>query len=261
MTDFAKALIAPLRPLLPRKLRHFIHRAGAFVGGDAAFPSMYSTLVYLKQWGFEPQRVVDVGAYEGEWTRMIRRLYPGTQVLMVEPQAGKRPFLEQTRDRLAPGVDFVQELLGPENGREVTFVEMETGSSVLEEQTPDWLAKNRVQKTVRTLDDVVQSQGWPRVDLLKLDVQGYELEVLKGSERVLPTCEIVLMEASLIPVNTGCPTIDEVFSYMRARGFRVLDLCDMHRRKDHALWQVDVVFVNEASALVPEPRLTEENWF
>lgn len=221
---------------------------------------MFSTLVYLRDWGFMPQRIVDVGAYEGEWTRQIRAIYPHAEVLMVEPQQSKKSHMRQVSKDLAPGVAYAQALLGPSAGMVVNFVEMESGSSVLEEQTPDWFPKQYTEKKTQTLDQLVRDQGWPGVDLLKLDVQGYELEVLKGGMQTLQHAEIVVMEASLIPINQGCPTIEEVLSFMKEHGFRLLDLCDMHRRRDRALWQVDVVFVNETSPLVPEPRLTEKNW-
>ena len=53
-----------------------------------------------------------------------------------------------------------------------------------------------------------------RVQLLKLDVQGYELEVLKGADGLLSAAEVVLLEASLIPVNKGCPLIADVIRFM-----------------------------------------------
>jgi hypothetical protein len=39
--------------------------------------------------GFSPNVVIDVGAYEGEWARMVHQIFPAAQILAVEPQREK----------------------------------------------------------------------------------------------------------------------------------------------------------------------------
>lgn len=79
-------------------------------------------------------------------------------------------------------------------------MEMETGSSVLEESSP--YNRNYVEKELVTLDSlVVRYPDFKKLDFLKIDVQEYELEVVKGASRLLAKTEFVLMEVSLIPVN------------------------------------------------------------
>jgi FkbM family methyltransferase len=250
-----------VRRLLPGAVRRRLRRVRSLFGAEeaSAFPSIEGTLRYLRDWGFSPRTVVDVGAYQGEWTRLVKEIFPAARVLMVEPQTGKQAALRQVCDAYPGEVVLSSELLGPEDGRTVEFAEMETGSSVYEERSP--VAREKTRRTVATLDSVVRSAGWSEVDLLKLDVQGYELEVLKGAASVLPTCEFVLMEASLIPVNQGCPLIAEVIGYMAGAGFRLLDFCSQIRRRDGALWQTDLMFVNERSRWLPSDRLTRANWW
>lgn len=96
--------------------------------------------------------------------------------------------------------------------------------------------------------------------MLKLDVQGYELEVLKGSSQALRAADVVLMEASLVPINDGCPLIGEVMSFMYDHRFRVFDFCSQIRRADGVLWQTDLLFLKAGSGITPDPRLTHENW-
>ena len=92
---------------------------------------------------------------------------------------------------------------------------------------------------------------WEKVDFIKLDVQGYELEVLKGGQKALQSVECILMEVSLIGVNQGAPLLHEVISYMKNIGFFVYDICSFVRRPiDQALWQIDVIFVKESSRLL-----------
>jgi hypothetical protein len=136
---------------------------------------------------------------------------------------------------------------------------METGSSILEEQSP--YPRNRLIKTTTTLDTVIQTVcKWDKVDFLKLDVQGFELEVLNGSSNCLKNCELVLLEASLIPVNKNCPLIIDVMSFMQERDFQLLDFCSQIRRKDGALWQTDLMFIKKHSAFLPKNELNSDNW-
>ena len=100
-----------------------------------------------------------------------------------------------------------------------------------------------------------------RPDFLKLDTQGYELEVLKGAGETLLASQTVFLEASLIPVNVGCPLIANVVAFMTDHGFNLYDFCSQHRLRDSVLWQTDLLFLNRASGLMPRPELTQENWF
>src|SRR2546422_465251 len=92
---------------------------------------------------------------------------------------------------------------------------------------------------------------------LKLDVQGYELEVLRGAERTLTATDVVLMEVSLLQYNAGAPLFAEVTAFMKAIGFVVYDICGQLRRAaDEALFQADLLFVREDSTL----RASKQFW-
>ncbi len=263
-----KVFLYWVRRVTPRRLRRAMHRIAEFLGdemidrrpqfGGDATPSVAGTLAALHARGFRPRTVVDVGAFRGDWTVLVKQVFPDAEVLMVEPQARLRSRLEDLCRRY-DGIHYRSALLGAAEGTEVVFSEMATGSSVFEERSP--VPRTYTPMRATTLDTATADAcGWDRIDLLKLDVQGYELEVLKGATSYLPRCELVLLEASLIPVNRGCPLVDEVIAFMRARGFRLLDICSLLRRRDGALWQVDLLFIHPASPLVPAPELTAENW-
>jgi FkbM family methyltransferase len=228
-------------------------------GREEAFPSIYGALMYLRQWGFRPRYVADVGAYHGEWTRMTKEIYPTCSVLMVEPQEGKRVRLEEVRTAI-PDVRFETALLGATEGETVDFVVMETGSSIFEEIS-DHHPRKKVEKRLTTLDALLaRTTDWNEIDLLKLDVQGYELEILRGAPACLPRTEVVLMEVSIVPRNEGCPTIERVFEFMTARGFRMLDFCSQHRRANKALGQTDLLFLNARSSHAPQVFHDHARW-
>jgi len=226
-----------------------------------SYPSMELSLKALRGAGFRPQHCIDVGAYQGDWTRLFQSIFPQVSVLMIEAQESKR---EQLTRQVAESQGLLQveiALLAAVDGKEMVFQEMGTGSSVLEEQGP--APRTTIKKISRTLDSVAASiPGFqPGADFIKLDVQGYELEVLKGASRLLAQCQAVLMEASFLPINAGCPLIYEVMTFMDEHRFRLVDFCSLSRRKDGVSWQTDLLFLKKDSPFLPVPKLDSKNWF
>jgi FkbM family methyltransferase len=253
---------ARLRDTLPPGLRRGIFRWGRFFGLPApgsVFPSVEGALLALRRRGFSPRTCVDVGAYRGEWTRMFRDIFPAARVLMVEAQEPLRAQLAPFAARSGGAVEFEIGLLGPADGLKLAFHEMETGSSVFAESSS--VPRRIVERESRTLDALLAGRpAYRPLSFLKLDVQGYELQVLEGARETLASTEAVLLEASLVPINAGCPLVAEVLAYLQQRGFRLVDFCSQIRRTDGVLWQTDLLLLHERSAFLPDPSLTPSNW-
>lgn len=93
-------------------------------------------------------------------------------------------------------------------------------------------------------------------DLLKLDVQGYELEVLKGAEQSLPHIRVILAEVNLLDIHQNVPLLAEIVSWLNERDWVAYDICGLTRRPlDRALWQADFIFVPRHS-----PLRTDKRW-
>ena len=228
---------------MPEPVSKLVKLASAALGRRYVPPE---ELAYerLKAKGFAPAYMIDVGAYQGEWTRLARRVFEDVPVLMVEAQRAKKPFLEAVCSDL-PGVRLEQALLGSTAGRHVRFFEMETGSSMFPENsnTP----RSETELTTSTLDDLAGEITAPA--LLKIDVQGAELEVLGGAQRTLAACEVVQLEVAFLPYNEGAPTLIEVLEYMAAREFVPFDVSGMSRPNGVDLAQVDLLFTRASSPL------------
>jgi hypothetical protein len=103
---------------------------------------------------------------------------------------------------------------------------------------------------LRTLDSFIATHALTAPLLLKADVQGYELEVLKGASRCLDLCELLLIEVSFRRLYDASPLAHDVVGFLGARGFRVYDICSfVQRPADNELAQCDIVFVREGSKL------------
>jgi FkbM family methyltransferase len=205
-------------------------------------PTIPLALDRLKAAGFSPRTIFDVGAYQGEFTRYCLERWPAAQVACFEVL----PEPVQALDQLAaqdPRVRVFPMLLGAQRQEAAPFHESETASSVLSEQIPQNFPVRHY--PMRTVDGVIQEsfQG-TAPDFLKLDVQGYELEVLKGAERSLIGMQGILAEINLIDIHQGAALLAEVTRWLDERGWAAYDICALTRRPlDKALWQADMIFV------------------
>ena len=213
-------------------------------------PDMEVGLQRLRSNGFRPKAAIDIGGNVGEWTRMCRRIFPEARILTVEPQANLQAQIRETARELG-NVTVAQTLLGAKSAAGVPFhVYQYSGmSSVLMDAESPPVGTTAIDMT--TLDALVEREEFPPAQLLKLDVQGYELEVMRGGEHTLADVEVVLIEVSLLPLYEGAPILHEVVAFYADHGFAVYDFLSERRRpRDQALFQTDLLFVRRTSPLL-----------
>lgn len=205
-------------------------------------PTIQFALERLKQNGFSPETVFDVGAYQGDFAALCFQLWPQTTVTCFEvlPEPASKIMMMADRQK---NLRLISCLLGAEIRANVEFNLGETASSVLKESVNP--TEDIAMFPMRTIDSVVENDLSGRVpEFLKMDVQGYELEVLKGAARSLPSVQVVLAEVNLLEVYDGVSLVAEFISWMLERGWVTYDICGLIRRPlDRALWQADMLFV------------------
>lgn len=208
-------------------------------------PSLHWSLENIRRIGFAPHFVIDGGAYEGFWTKDFLEVFPQASILMLEAQEGKKEKLEKiSADH--PNVQFHIGLLSDEDGKILGFSENETASHIS--------ANGKLIKS-ETLDAIIERGNFPLPDFIKLDLQGYEYEVLKGSRQSLAHAEFCLLEVSLLDLGDSTPLILEMMKFMSDKGFQAYDICSFIRRPyDKALWQIDLMFIKSNSKFIAEKR-------
>lgn len=203
----------------------------------------------LHEQGFRPGAIIDVGAHEGNWTRLTQSLFGPVPALMVEARAAMVPSLDQVRADL-PHVDYAIALLDETADEARTFFAMGTGSSFLPEASN--APREASTLTTRTLDAVAAEKLPDSRDLfLKIDVQGAELHVLRGGTATLARAALVQLEVALLPYNAGAPLMPEVIAFMAARGLLPTEVSGFSRPEGH-LVQIDLLFAPENSPLRPK---------
>jgi FkbM family methyltransferase len=253
MRSTARKILRGLVQTLPvsardRLLVHLLADASAVTKFRVGLPTVAGLLENLKSNGFRPKTIIDIGAYVGEWSQMAAAIFPSAELFMVDGNPENASALRAAQRAIGRRSQYETLLLGPEDKTGVTFHQLGPGSSVLEELTS--FARTDVRLTMGTLDGLAQDRGVQPPFLLKLDVQGFELEVLRGGRSTLSAAEVVILETSLLPYNKGAPLLEEVIRFMQDAGFCIYDFCGQFRREtDHTLVQTDVAFVEKTSKL------------
>lgn len=115
--------------------------------------------------------------------------------------------------------------------------------------------------SVTTIDQVFEQESLDSVYLMKVDVQGYEIEVLRGAERSLPKIDHIFVESGIQRLYEGAPRFNDVFEYLTARDFHLMSMRSWHRG-NQVLVETDMLFRRNdlAGGVDPEiDRIYEQN--
>lgn len=195
--------------------------------------------------------MVDIGAYEGGWTKDFLEVYPQSNILMIEAQPQKESILKLLKNK---NIDYIIALVSSDDNLEVNFYENETASHINFSNIID-LNSTKIVKT-KSLNTILSEKNITYPNFLKLDVQGHEIEVLKGCLNVLANVEICLLEVTLIKLGDNDVLFTELNNFMDAQGFQVYDITQFMRRPfDRAMYQMDVMYIKKDSEFV-----NDRNW-
>lgn len=190
--------------------------------------------------------IYDIGAHVGTWSLLAKAVFPCAEIHAFEPLLQHRSeFLMSFADVKDATLHSVA--LGSSNGSATFHITNSvSSSSVLPlAAASDHFGLKEVSQApvgLRRLDDYRIEQRLKLPDMIKLDVQGYELEALKGAKQCLQAAKAVIMEVSFVEIYQGQPLFDDVVRYMADEGFR-LHALSVATQLGHALWQTDVLFM------------------
>jgi FkbM family methyltransferase len=214
--------------------------------------TLTARLENLKRAGFDPKRIIDAGAYRGEWTQAIHPIFPKALILMIEPQATSSGNLQRLCAE-NPNFRFRKALLGRTKKR-VRFFLQDSNSGIVPDSYVEIPGDKFCEMESETLAKIAMSEGFDHCDLLKLDLQGHELDALAGAGNLFGRIEVIFMEVSLMRIGE-VPLVDEVIETLRGRGYRLYDVLGFNYRPlDRALWQIDLIFVRENSTLLANEK-------
>jgi hypothetical protein len=108
----------------------------------------------------------------------------------------------------------------------------------------DFSTIKTINAPVDTLANYAAKGGIKRIKLLKLDVQGFEIEVLKGAEAVLSSIDYIYAEAHFQEMYKGGPVFTNLFDFLYSRGHQLVRMTKFNV-DDGKLVECDMVFKNK----------------
>lgn len=169
--------------------------------------------------GTQPKVIYDIGACVMHWTKEARKIWPDSKIIMFDAMNHAEFLYKES------GLDYYCDGPVGDFTRWVKYYEnpdLPAGNSVYKEDTQFFTEKHAVDKKMRSLDDIVEEKGWPKPDLVKIDVQGAELLVLVGAEKTLSQCNDIIIEMQHQEYNLGAPQKEMVTQYLIESGFELV---------------------------------------
>ncbi|MCB9421118.1 MAG: FkbM family methyltransferase [Ardenticatenaceae bacterium] len=210
-------------------------------------------LAQLQQRGLHPKTILDVGANYGAWSHLAHSVFRDAAFYLIEPQIEMKPFLDRFCTAV-PGARWFWAGAGAADGELVltTWGDF-AGSSFLPGQ--EMTADNQRRVPVIAIDSLIERGEMPLPDLIKIDVQGFEMEVLHGAQSCFGQTEMFILEVSFFKTHSDRPVFLDIVNFMDAQGYVVYDFADLkHRPFDGALGQADVCFVKQDGVFTQHKR-------
>jgi FkbM family methyltransferase len=198
--------------------------------------------------GMDFDFIVDVGANRGQFALVARKVFPRARILSFEPlvepiQIFKRVFEHDRNITLYPYA------IGREKMSSTIHVSREDDSSSLLPITgtqtdifPGSAEKETRQVMVYPLSQLIDPSCIPPASLLKIDVQGYELDVLQGCEDILQKFSHLYVECSFVELYEGQALAHQIIAWLEARNFLLSSIHNIYYGKDGMAIQGDFLF-------------------
>lgn len=202
----------------------------------------------MRRWVREPPRPVifDVGANVGQTINSFRRYFDRPIIHAFEPApetfAKLREAATGIRDVRLNNVALGQRTKAQE------FIENTESvmSSFLALGTDGWgEIRRKYTVQVDTVDNYCGTHSIPLIDILKIDTQGYELEVLRGAHNMMSggSISLIYLEVIFSEMYKGLPGLEKIYKFIVDRNFELVSFYDFHYQNSRAAW-ADVLFVN-----------------
>lgn len=203
---------------------------------------------WLQEFGINT--VLDVGANIGSFSIMINKIIPDATIYSFEPLNDcYQTLLSNTKE--INRIKSFNLALGSQTGEAlIHHNEFSPSSSLLDMNSLHKIAFPYTQKSVQekvkisSLDEMAGMMECNKKVLLKIDVQGYELEVLKGAESSLNDVDLIIIETSFDELYQDQPLFDTIYKFLCLRDFRFEGSLDQFKDPGTGrILQGDAIFV------------------
>ena len=219
-----------LKKIIPKKWHRKFHEKNKL--------HMRSAMKRIASRAINIETIIDVGASDGRWTMQTMDYFPNANYLLVEANPIHKENLKELSGK-SDNISYEIVAASNKNG----YVNFDADEPFGGKAEPDDCASPIKVKSVR-LDDLINS----RTDLkspffIKLDTHGYEIPIIEGALDIISKASLIVIETYNFQIAKDSLIFDEMVSYMRSKGFGVIDVSDpLWRPGDRCFWQIDLYF-------------------
>lgn len=242
---------------MKRIIKAFLGKFGIIVmkrSSRVYLPEDDSYRIAVKQCGRSDPVIIDGGAHRGGSVAAFSRFAPQAEFHCFEPD----PMLAEELSGTFAGktnVRVVKAALGEVKDRATFNINASRPTNSLlspgDALQPDLQSLcqlvEQVEVDIFTIDDYCEAQALGQVDIIKLDLQGYDYKALLGAKSTLWGTRVVLVEVLFVEIYKGCNLFPDVLRLMGECGYTLYTLCGLHYGNDDELLWADAIFVNGGS--------------
>jgi len=193
--------------------------------------------------------IIDVGANVGQFAFMVHLVWSNIPIYSFEPDKECFIQLESNFKRYSIQGNCFQIALSDQPGVKKLFIyDSRANNSFLKRYDSKKTAIDHIDVVTETLDGFMAKLSIAKRPLLKIDVQGFELSVIRGARDLIKRCKYVILEVSFQHAYQGNAHVADIFITMRDNGFSCFDILDILRMPKAAgkgMREADLLFVND----------------
>jgi len=176
------------------------------------------------KYNFQPKIIYDIGANVLNWTKEAKKVWNGADIIVFDAIKSAEFLYKEHHYKYHIGV------LSDTDDKIVKFYENSehpAGNSyykeVGHEKSNELYPENKfTEQFSTTLATVVKNNNFPLPDLIKFDVQGCELDIIKGSIDIINHAKYLIVELQIIEYNKGAPLANETIKFLEDNNWELL---------------------------------------
>ena len=211
-------------------------------------------MLYRFGFNFMPKITVDIGCHHADWAKRFKYIFNETKMLLLDANSDHESYVKEFQSQHQG--DIFYEFTGVGNSDDTFDFYLPaneqfatTGASFKRENTKMYESVISRKVKCQRLDDIIDKHFpiYDHIDYLKIDVQGFEAQVLEGAAYTLQKTRMLQMELSVIEYNQNGMLIHDMIHLLHEKyGFVVMDILEIsYLPIAGMLAQLDLVFVHE----------------
>ena len=206
---------------------------------------MFNRLNVLKEKGYIPDIILDIGANVGEWTRSMLNIYKDSRYILFEANEYRDEFSKLVEN---PNITIHNVVLNERNEKIDFYSIKGTGDSFCKELTYHYKDCKAEKRNSVSLNHIFKNGHYNLENkkiFIKIDCQGAEIPILKGAVDILDKVDFILLEIPLFgKYNLNTVSFIDHIKYMELIGFIPYDIVDNHYINGFNI-QVDMLFISK----------------